>query len=282
MGYPENVTYRKEMEAAIFERVGDIAVVTLNRPDNANALNTQMHIDVVWSWEEINNNPEIRVAIVTGRGRFFCAGRDIKEYLEFYGKESEKKLRPIDDPNHPMFGKLCNHYIVTKPLIGAINGICVGGGLEIALMCDLRVMAEDTYIADLHAKVNVGGMNALAYELPWPIANYLTMANGRLSAQECLHFGFVNRIGPKEKLMEMAFELAEMVKTSGPDSLRHLKEGSIRRQIMSGNIADPAEAAERRRGRIEALRATQERDKDLIEGMRAFAEKREASYQKPS
>jgi enoyl-CoA hydratase/carnithine racemase len=281
MGYPENVDFRKEMDAAIFERAGDIAIVTLNRPQNANSLNTQMHIDVVWAWDEINNNPDIRVAIVTGTGKFFCAGRDVKEYLEFYGKEGEKKLRPIDDPNHPMFGKLCNHYIVEKPLIAAINGVCVGGGLEIVLMTDLRVMAEDTYIADLHAKVNVGGMNSLASELPWPIANYLTMANGRLSAQECLHFGFVNRIGPKEKLMDMAFELAEMVKTSGPDSLRHLKKGSIDRQISSGNIAPP-DGGERRRGRIEAMRAAQEQDKDLLEGMRAFAEKRSVAYEKSS
>ncbi|MFN8533356.1 MAG: enoyl-CoA hydratase/isomerase family protein [Dehalococcoidia bacterium] len=281
MGYPDNVDSRKEMDAAIFERVGDVAVVTLSRPQNANSLNTQMHIDVVWAWEEINANPDIRAAIVTGNGKFFCAGRDVKEYLEFYGKDGEKKIRPIDDPNSPMFGKLCNHFHVTKPLIAAINGVCVGGGLEIALMCDLRVMAEDTYIADLHAKVNVGGMNSLASEFPWPIANYLTMANGRLSAQECLHFGFVNRTGPKEKLMEQAFELAEMVKTSGPDSIRHLKQGSIRRQIQSGNLAEPGQL-EARRGRMEAIRASQEADKDLLEGMRAFAEKRGTDYDKTS
>jgi enoyl-CoA hydratase/carnithine racemase len=279
MAYPQDVDFRKEMEAATFERVGDVAVVTLNRPSNANSLNTQMHIDVVWAWDEINNNPDIRAAIVTGNGKFFCAGRDVKEYLEFYGKDGEKKVRPIDDPSSPMFGKLCNHYHIHKPLIAAINGVCVGGGLEIVLMTDLRVMAEDTYIADLHAKVNVGGMNSLASEFPWPIANYLTMANGRLSAKDCLHFGFVNRIGPKEKLMEMAFELAEMVKTSGPDSIRHLKKGSIDRQLSSGNIADEAKREERR-GRMEAIRATQEADKDLLEGMRAFAEKRDVSYEK--
>jgi enoyl-CoA hydratase/carnithine racemase len=281
VGYSREVTYHDEKEAAIYDVFGPIALITMNRPQGANALNTAMHRDVVPYYDIINADPNIKVAIITAVGdRFFCAGRDVKEYVETYGG-GEKKIRPIDDPNSPMFGKLCNHYIVNKPLIGAINGAAVGGGLEIVLMTDLRVMADHTYIADLHAKVNVGGMNSLASELPWPIANYLTMANGRLSAQEAAHFGFVNRVVPKEKLIDTAFELADMVMTSGPDSLRRLKEGSIRRQISSGNIADPATAGERR-NRMAGMAAAREADSDLLEGMRAFVEKRDVSYQKPT
>ncbi|MCS7001421.1 MAG: enoyl-CoA hydratase/isomerase family protein [Dehalococcoidia bacterium] len=270
------------MEAAIFEQRGPIAIVTLNRPEAKNSLNTAMHRDVVWAWDEINANPEIRVGIVTGAGdRAFCAGRDIKEFVDFYGDKSATKVRPIDDPNDPMFGKLCNHYIVRKPLIAAINGYAVGGGLEIVMMTDLRVMADDTYIADLHAKVNVFGMNCLAYELPWPVANYLTMANGRLSAQEALHYGFVNRVVPRERLMPTALELAEMVLTSGPDSLRHLKEGSVRRQIESGNLFTEEYLERRRREALQRVKATAE-SHDLMEGMKAFLEKRQASYERPS
>ncbi|GIW05703.1 MAG: enoyl-CoA hydratase [Dehalococcoidia bacterium] len=270
------------MECAIFEQRGPIAIVTLNRPEAKNSLNTGMHRDVVWAWDEINSTPEIRVAIVTGAGdRAFCAGRDIKEFIEYYGEGGAEKIRPIDDPNHPMFGKLCNHYIVRKPLIAAINGYAVGGGLEIVQMCDLRVMADDTYIADLHAKVNVFGMNCLAYELPWPIANYLTMANGRLTAQECLHFGYVNRVVPRSELMKAALELAEMVMTSGPDSLRHLKEGSIRRQIESGNLFTEEYLEKRRQEALERVKNTA-KSHDLMEGMRAFVEKRSATYERPS
>jgi crotonobetainyl-CoA hydratase len=273
--------YIEQKEAAIFERRGPIAIVTLNRPEGRNSLNTQMHRDVVPMWDEINNNPEIKVGIVTGAGdRAFCAGRDVKEYVDFYAG-SEKKVRPIDDPNDPMFGKLCNHYLVKKPLICALNGYAVGGGLEIVLMTDLRVMADDTYIADLHAKVNVGGMNSLASELPWAVANYLTMANGRLSAKEALHFGFVNRVVPRAQLIDTAIELAEMVMTSGPDSIRHLKDGSIKRQIESGNIV--AEGGERtRRGNMEERVKNVREQADLLEGMKAFVEKRSASYEKTS
>src|SRR5687767_3076237 len=104
-----------------------------------------MHRDIVPSWEEINNNDGIRAAVVTGEGRFFCAGRDVKEYVNTYG-EGASKLRAIDDPDNPMFGKLCNHWVVKKPLIGALNGPTVGGGLEIAIMCDMIVMSENAYI----------------------------------------------------------------------------------------------------------------------------------------
>lgn len=271
-----------EMQAAIFEQRGPIAIVTLNRPESKNALNTQIHRDVTWAWDEINNNSEIKVAIITAAGdRAFCAGRDIKEFVDFYGDDGKPRIRPIDDPNDPMFRKLANHYIVNKPLIAAINGYAVGGGLEIVQMCDLRVIADDTYIADLHAKVNVFGMNCLAYELPWPIANYLTMANGRLTAQECLHFGYVNRVVPRAKLLDTAIELAEMVMTSGPDSLRRLKEGSIKRQIESGNLFTPEWVESQRAEAIERAKSTSS-NHDLMEGMKAFVEKRGASYEKPS
>lgn len=267
-------------ETAIFEQRGAIAIVTLNRPEDKNTLNYGIHRDVTKMWEEINNNPEIKVAIVTGAGeRAFCAGRDLKEFVNTYGDKDKDVLRPIDDPNHEQFGRLANHYHVTKPLICAINGYAVGGGLEIVLMTDLRVMADDTYVADLHAKVNVGGMNSLASELPWPIANYLTMANGRLSAAECLQFGFVNRVVPRAQLLDTAIELAEMVMTSGPDSLRHLKEGSIKRQLASGNIAPPEVREQRRQAALARVKNIKD-NSDLLEGMKAFVEKRTATYEK--
>jgi enoyl-CoA hydratase/carnithine racemase len=146
------------LEAATFERVDDIAVITMNRPEAANSLNTAMHRDVVACFDEVNNNDDIKAAVITANGRLFCAGRDIKEFVGTYSEKESNALRPIDDPNHIMFATQCNHYDVGKPLSGAVNGAAVGGGLEIAIMCDMIVMSDDTYIADLHAKINVGGM----------------------------------------------------------------------------------------------------------------------------
>ena len=225
------------MEAALFEVRGEVAVVTLNRPESLNALNTAMHRDVAACWEEINRNERIRAAVVTGAGRFFCAGRDIKEFVGTYGSTAPRSLRPVDDPEHEMFGATVNHWHIRKPLVGALNGPAVGGGLELAIMCDMVVMAEDAYIADLHAKINAGGMISLNAFLPPMVAREVTMTDRRLTAEECHRWGFANYVTPRAGVLERALELAEATARMGPDSIGHLKRGSIDLQLASGNIA---------------------------------------------
>lgn len=268
------------MEAAEFRREGNIAVVTMNRPSALNSLNTAMHRDVDACWDEINNNPDIRAAVVTGAGRFFCAGRDIKEYLGTYAGEKEA-IRPIDDPNDPLFGRLCNHYIVKKPLICALNGPAVGGGLEIVLMCDMVVMAENAYIADLHAKVNVGGMNTLLWYFPPSIARELSMTDRRLTAAECLQYGFANTVVPQAEIVSAGIDLARKTTEMGPDSIRTLKEGTLRLQKECGLTFDDADI-ERRRALMLQQTENRKSDGDFLEGMKAFAERRDVQYAKPS
>ena len=268
------------LEAAVFELRGGIAVVTLNRPEALNALNTAMHRDIAACWEEINHNEAIRAAVVTGSGRFFCAGRDIKEFVGTYGAGEARALRPVDDPDHEMFGATVNHWHLRKPLIGALNGPAVGGGLEMAIMCDMIVMAEEAYIADLHAKINAGGMTSMNTFLPPMIARELTMTDRRLSAEECQLWGFANDVAPRSRVLERALELAEATARMGPDSIRHLKRGSLELQLASGNIASP----ERHQERLRTLRERRARtagDRDLMEGMKAFVEKRGARYERP-
>ena len=266
------------LESAILERRGPVAVITLNRPEGANSLNTAIHRDVVACFHEINTNDEIRAAVITGTGKFFCAGRDLKEYVGTYG-EGAQKLRPIDDPDHEMFSTLANHYHVQKPLIGAVNGPAVGGGLEIVLMCDMVVMAEDTYLADLHAKVNVGGMTSLNTFLPPMIARELSMTDRRLTAQEAHMWGIANYVVDKDKVVDKAIELAEATAGMGPDSITRLKEGSIELQIRSGTLWT-GDFVERRRKEARERAAEVASDHDLMEGMRAFTEKREAKYER--
>ena len=268
------------MESGIFELRGNIAVVTLNRPEALNSLNTAIHRDIVACWDEINRNDEIRAGVVTGSGRFFCAGRDIKEFVGTYGAGEAQALRPIDDPDHEMFGVLANHYHGRKPLIGALNGSAVGGGLEVAIMCDMIVMADDAYIADLHAKINAGGMISLNAFLPPMVAREVTMTDRRLTAAECHRWGFANHVTARDGVLEKALELAEATARMGPDSIRRLKRGSIDLQLDSGNIASP----ERHQERLRTLRERRARtagDRDLMEGMKAFVEKRGARYERP-
>ena len=268
------------MEAGVFEIRGEVAVVTLNRPESLNALNTAMHRDIAACWEEINRNERIRAAVVTGAGRFFCAGRDIKEFVGTYGSGEARALRPVDDPGHEMFGATVNHWHIRKPLIGALNGPAVGGGLELAIMCDMVVMAEGAYIADLHAKINAGGMISLNAFLPPMVAREVTMTDRRLTAEECHRWGFANYVTPRAGVLEKALELAEATARMGPDSIGHLKRGSIALQLASGNIASP----ERHQERLRTLRERRARtagDRDLMEGMKAFVEKRGARYERP-
>ncbi len=268
------------MQSGVFELRGNIAVVTMNRPESLNALNTAIHRDIAACWEEINGNDDIRAAVVTGAGRFFCAGRDIKEFVGTYGAGEADVLRPIDDPDNEMFGATANHWHVRKPLIGALNGPAVGGGLEVAIMCDMIVMADDAYIADLHAKINAGGMNSMNTFLPPMIARELTMTDRRLTAQECHTWGFANYVTSKDEVLEKAIEVAEATSRMGPDSIQRLKQGSIELQLASGNL-HPPEFREERRTTVRAQRAETASDHDLMEGMKAFVEKRESQYERP-
>jgi len=274
-----------ELQVTKFEIVeGNIALVTLNRPEILNALNTQMHYDADACWEEINDNPNIRAGVITGAGRFFCAGRDVKEYVDFYGEAgAPKKIRALDDPTSPIYANGCNHYVFNKPMIAALNGPAVGGGLEMCITCDMVVMEENAYISDLHAKINAGGMNSMLWFLPPMIAREVTMTDRRLTAQECLRYGFANYVVPKDQVVPRAIELAKATTLMGPDSIRSLKAGSVRYQQESGNVAtEERKAARKKTTREEMEKARSHADSDLIEGMKAFTEKRQASYNKPS
>ena len=267
------------LEAATFEIVDDIAVITMNRPEAANSLNTAMHRDVVACFDEVHNNDDIKAAVITASGRFFCAGRDIKEFVGTYAEKDSDALRPIDDPNHVMFATQCNHYDVWKPLIGAVNGAAVGGGLEIAIMCDMIVMSDDTYIADLHAKINVGGMNSMNTFLPAMVARELTMTDRRLTAQECLNYGFANYVLPKDQILEKAIDLAKATALMGPDSIQRLKQGSIDLQRKSGNLRYENYYETRKANQMKMIEKVKS-DDDLLEGMEAFVEKRKSDYKK--
>ncbi|MDG1990479.1 MAG: enoyl-CoA hydratase/isomerase family protein [Dehalococcoidia bacterium] len=267
------------LEAATFEIVDDVAVITMNRPEAANSLNTAMHRDVVACFDEVHNNDNIKAAVITASGRFFCAGRDIKEFVGTYAEKNSDALRPIDDPNHVMFATQCNHYDVWKPLIGAVNGAAVGGGLEIAIMCDMIVMSDDTYIADLHAKINVGGMNSMNTFLPAMIARELTMTDRRLTAQECLSYGFANYVLPKDQILEKAIDLAKATALMGPDSIQRLKQGSIDLQRKSGNLRYENYYETRKANQMKMIEKVKS-DDDLLEGMEAFVEKRKSDYKK--
>jgi enoyl-CoA hydratase/carnithine racemase len=259
-------TMPKDLKYVIYEKKGHIAYVTINRPEVLNALHSYAYVELRSCWRDIGLDPNIYVGIVTGSGRAFCAGRDVKFLAQY---QAEGKRTPHEDPNSPIYhwggGGQPKDVELEKPLICALNGFAVGVGLSIALQCQLRVMAEDAWIGDQHTNVGrLGSPHEMYAALPRATAAYLTLCNGRLSAQECLQQGIVNRVVPKEQLISAAEQLAEMICLSAPMAV----QAAIRLYRLSA--AFPATLTSYARQLDQEVAESE----DGAEGARAFREKR--------
>jgi enoyl-CoA hydratase/carnithine racemase len=268
------------LEVVIFERQGPVAIVRMNRPERLNALNFQIHRDLIACYQTINDDPEIRAAILTGTGRYFSAGRDIKEYIGTYDSGTTDHLRPLDDPDHELFAMTCASFPVRKPLIGAVNGHVFGGGLSTLVLTDMIVMSSEATITDGHARVNIGGLACLVRYLPVNIAREMTMGDRTLTAAECLQWGFANYVVSPDEVMPKALEVAERISKMGPDTVAHAKRMTLEIQAQLGQLLS-AEERERRRADARTRLAERVGDHDLMEGMRAFVTGREAIYERP-
>jgi enoyl-CoA hydratase/carnithine racemase len=256
----------KDLKHVIYEKKGHVAYVTINRPEVRNALHSYAYVELRSCWRDIGLDPNIYVGIVSGKGEAFCAGRDVKFLAEYQAKG---KRTPHEDPNSPIFhwggGGQPSDVNLEKPLIAAMNGYAIAVGLSLALQCQLRVMAEDAWIGDTHTKVGRLGSPHNYYEaLPRTAAAYLTLCNGRLSAQECLQLGIVNKVVPRNKVMAAAEELAEMICQNSPLAV----QAAVRVFRLTAAFP-PALVAYARH-----LDQEVSESEDGAEGSRAFKEKR--------
>src|SRR3982074_3365770 len=189
------------------ERHGQILVVRMNRPERLNALSQEMRTRLAEAWTEFRRSSELEVAILTGAGRAFCAGEDMKESLQ---RGQPGGGRPdIEDPF--MTGAL------EKPVIAAVNGYAMGGGFMLVERTDLRGAAKGAGFEGAEAKRwRLGGYNhGHVANLPYPSA--MEMALGfRFTAQRFYEIGFLNRLAEPDKLMESAFAMAEDLLTFPP------------------------------------------------------------------
>jgi enoyl-CoA hydratase/carnithine racemase len=257
----------KDLEHLIYEKKGHVAYVTINRPEVLNALHTYVYVELREVWKDIGRDPNIYVGILTGTGdKAFCAGRDVKFLAEYQAKGIRT---PHEDPNSPLFwwggGGTPRDANLEKPLIAAINGLAVGIGLSLALFCQLRVMAEGAWLGDTHTQIGrLGSAHNLYESLPRTVAAYLTLCNGRLTAEECLQHSIVNKVVPRDKLMAAAEELAEKVCNSSPLAV----QAAVRLYNLSA--AFPPSLVSYARHLDQEIAETE----DGAEGPRAFKEKR--------
>lgn len=256
----------------LFEKDGNVVTLTLNRPQALNAFNTQMYSDLSECWQEVNTNPDIRVVIVTGAGRAFSAGKDLKEYVSYYGSGDPAKVRPVDDPQSPMFRRLAHRLIVRKPLIGALNGLAVGAGFDLFRICDIRIMAEDAWVGGWGQRINLPSGRDLLWQLPWAVANWMLLCGEKINAQQCLQWGLVTHAVPREELLPLARRLAAQVLQMGPDAVRQTKERHIQRQLEAGLAIDLEAEQAALRGKV--LRPIE----NVVEGHKAWVERRKPKY----
>jgi enoyl-CoA hydratase/carnithine racemase len=260
----------KDLKHVLYEKKGHVAYVTLNRPEVRNALHSYAYVEMRSCWRDIGLDPNVYVAIVTGTGPAFCAGRDVKFLAEY---QAQGKRTPHEDPNNPIFhwggGGQPQDANLEKPLICALNGFAVGVGLNIALQCQLRVMADDAWIGDQHTNVGrLGAPHEMYAALPRTAAAYLTLCNGRLGAQECLQLGIVNKVVPKDQVLRAAEQLAEMVCLGSPLAV----QAAVRLYKLTG--AFPAALSSYARHLDQEIAETE----DGAEGSRAFSEKRKPNW----
>lgn len=262
----------KNLEHVLYEKKGHVAYVTINRPEVRNSLHSYAYAELRACWRDMGIDPNIYCGIFTGAGDdAFCGGRDVK-FLAKY--QAEGKRTPHEDPNSPLFfwggGGKPEDVNLEKPLICAVNGLAVGVGLSMVLQCQLRVMADHAWLGDQHTNVGrLGSPYYLYANLPRATAAYLTLCNGRLTAQDCLQQGIVNKVVPKAQLMSTAEQMAEMICASSPLAV----QAAVRLYRLSA--AFPAALTDYAKKLDKEIAESE----DGAEGPRAFREKRKPLWQ---
>ena len=190
-------------DLVLIERAGAVATVTLNRPDALNALSAALRNRIAEVFTEIASTPEIEVVILTGAGRAFTVGLDLKEL----GGEVDPAATTASRDLSAALGSL------HQPIIGAINGFAITGGFELALMCDFLIASPEAKFADTHARVGVVPGWGLSQRLPRLIginrAKELSLTGNYLDAETACAWGLVNRVVPADELLPTCRRLAE-------------------------------------------------------------------------
>jgi enoyl-CoA hydratase/carnithine racemase len=249
-----------------YTREGKIAIFTINRPEARNAMGVddlkKLHDVMI----EFRDDSELWVGVITGAGeKAFCAGADVNDMLPF---DQKYRSKPEMTPSTPMRG-----LELSKPLIAAMNGSAFGGGLEIALSCDIRIASETAKMGLTEVNLGLipgwGGTQRLPRIVPLPIAAEMLFAGKVIDAPEAYRIGLVNRIVPQEQVMPAAMELASTICKAAPLAVRAVKEA-----MMKGVNLTLTEGLQLEDALVISLLKTE----DFAEGLKAFNEKRAPEY----
>ena len=259
---------------------GHLLIVILNRPERLNALHLQAHMELAQVFDDFEADPNLWCAIVTGEGRAFSAGNDLRVTA---GDASDKKK--VDPQmakavmNRAGFCGLTRRFDMQKPVIAAVNGVAMGGGFEIALACDLIVASEKAIFALPEPKVGLfaaaGGTLRLPRMIGMKRAMGMMLTGRRVSAEEGYQLGFVNEVvqGGNEECVNAAKKWAALILECSPMSIRATKQSAMQGTYHSGDLKE-AHDSQRKLSAVKALF----RSSDSREGPLAFSQKRKPQW----
>ena len=211
-------------ECIIFEKRDAVAIIKLNRPKVLNAMNKQLWLDMQAAMEDVRNDPAIRVLIITGEGRAFSTGADLKESKTRSIEAYRDYLVELQEASRRLIR-------FEKPTIAAINGYALGSGYELALACDLRIAADEAQIGSPEAKVTssvTGGAMRLVQDLIGPAkARELLFTGEYISGKEAERIGLVNRSVPLASLMDECLRMAAKIAANSAFSIAMIKKGLL-------------------------------------------------------
>jgi len=254
-------------EAIRYELSGGIATITLNRPNVHNAMNDKMREELTACFGELTQSAEARVIVVTGAGeRAFSAGADIREFVTPQVPVKFRDSRRRVDFRGAM--DRCG-----QPIIAAINGFALGGGLELALACDIRIAGDSSLLGLTEVNLAIipggGGTQRLPRLVGRGKALEMILTGARIDAREALRIGLVERVVPAAEVQSAAQELARQLAERAPVAMRYAKEAVVKGLGMS------LEDGLRLENDLATLLRTTE---DRIEGAKAFLEKRKPRF----
>jgi enoyl-CoA hydratase len=256
----------------LFDRRDHVAVVTLNRPEVKNALSMEMMARLADAWVEIDEDPDIRVAVVTGAGGSFCSGMDLKAFAGGF-EDDPWQARMAEDPDLH-WKALLRHFKPGKPLIAAVEGFAVAGGTEILQAHDLRVAGASATFGITEVRRGLfplgGSTVRLSRQIPYTLAAEYLLTGRHIPAAEALEVGLIGHVVPDGTALDTAMELAQQIAANAPLSvqavLRSLRE--TREMTETDGLAFELEIGYPIIG-----------TDDAKEGARAFKEKRDPVWQ---
>jgi enoyl-CoA hydratase/carnithine racemase len=251
--------------AILFEHRGAVAVITINRPEAMNALDPETNAELARAWRDFDADPELLVGVLTGAGdRAFSAGADLKKLIPLQREQARR-----GESSEWNFGGLTRGFTTWKPVIAAVNGHCLAGGLEMALACDVRLCSPNATFGLSEVRWGIipgaGGTQRLPRAVPLGSALEMILSGEPIDAQEAFRVGLVNRVLPQAELLPAALQLAETMASRGPRAVRAAKRAVLEgldRGLQAGLALEAA------------LFDELMHSEDAVEGPRAFAEKR--------